>query len=136
MKLPPSANSSSHASSSNPYSLSAVSSPTGFANTRGGFLIQHGTGDDNVHFQNSAVMVDMLTYGGISPDKMHVQWFTDSDHSISWHGAGGLVYKQMALYLLGEKRRVEGEERGEGLAFEKRGKVVVERFEGGLRRLE
>jgi dipeptidyl-peptidase-4 len=43
------------------YNTTAVVNAEGFKNVRGGFLIQHGTGDDNVHFQNSAVLVDTLT---------------------------------------------------------------------------
>jgi len=89
------------------YKTTAVSNATGFQNARGGFLIQHGTGDDNVHFQNSAVLVDTLTVGQVSPKKMHVQWFTDDDHNINFHGATQLVYKQMARYFWMEKERKE-----------------------------
>jgi dipeptidyl-peptidase-4 len=91
------------------YFETSVHNTTGFKNIRGGFLIQHGTGDDNVHFQHSAVMVDTLTRGGVGPMKMNTQWFTDSDHSINFHGATALVYKQMAKYLWLEKNRKAGE---------------------------
>lgn len=96
--------------STNPagYAETAVHNVTGFKNVRGGFLIQHGTGDDNVHFQNSAVLVDTLTAGGVSPKNMHLHYFTDSDHGISFHGASQFVYKQMAQYLYAEKTRSEG----------------------------
>lgn len=87
------------------YAASAVVNATGFQNARGGFLIQHGTGDDNVHFQNSAVLIDTLTAAKVSPKKMHVQWFTDSDHNINFHGATSFVYKQMARYFWLEKQR-------------------------------
>jgi dipeptidyl-peptidase-4 len=91
------------------YYETSVHNATGFKNIRGGFLIQHGTGDDNVHFQHSAVMVDTLTRAGVGPMKMNTQWFTDSDHSINFHGASALVYKQMAKYLWMEKNRKPGE---------------------------
>jgi dipeptidyl-peptidase-4 len=55
------------------------------------------------------VLVDTLTMAQVSPKKMHVQWFTDSDHSINFHGATTLVYKQMAQYFYREKERKENE---------------------------
>lgn len=78
---------------------------TGFKNIAGGFLVQHGTGDDNVHFQNAAVLVDTLVSGGVSPDKLQVQWFTDSDHNINFHGATTFIYKQLTKRLYEEKIR-------------------------------
>jgi dipeptidyl-peptidase-4 len=107
------------------YYESSVHNTTGFSNIRGGFLIQHGTGDDNVHFQHSAVLVDTLTSAGVGPGKLHVQWFTDSDHSINFHNANTLVYKQMAMYLWTERNR----KKGAGSVvhqFNKRGKEVEE----------
>ncbi|KAG9248422.1 dipeptidyl peptidase IV N-terminal region-domain-containing protein [Calycina marina] len=93
--------------STNPsgYATSAVHNVTGFKDVRGGFLMQHGTGDDNVHFQNSAALVDTLTSGGVGPGNMHVHYFTDSDHGINFHGASQFVYKQMAQYLYKERMR-------------------------------
>ena len=87
------------------YNKTAVVKTDGFKNIRGGFLIQHGTGDDNVHFQNSAVLADTLTLARVSPKKMHVHWFTDSDHSINFHNANQFVYKQWSRYLWREKLR-------------------------------
>jgi dipeptidyl-peptidase-4 len=91
------------------YAKTAIVNSTGFNNIRGGFLIQHGTGDDNVHFQNSAVLIDTLTVGKVSPKKFHVQWFTDDDHNINFHGATSVVYKQMARYFYNEKERKEND---------------------------
>lgn len=91
------------------YAETAVRNVTGFKNIRGGFLIQHGTGDDNVHFQNAAVLVDTLTVGGVGPKNFHTQWFTDATHNINVRGQTTLVYKQMARYLWLEKQRKEGE---------------------------
>ncbi|CAG8962340.1 hypothetical protein HYFRA_00005396 [Hymenoscyphus fraxineus] len=87
------------------YYETSVHNSAGFKNVRGGVIIQHGTGDDNVHFQHSAVLVDTLTRGGVGPTKMNVQFFPDSDHSIRFHGANTLVYKQMARYLWLERNR-------------------------------
>jgi dipeptidyl aminopeptidase B len=49
------------------------------------FLLIHGSADDNVHFQNSAHLVWKLTNAHVH--KYRVQFFTDSDHSMS---AGGI----------------------------------------------
>lgn len=102
------------------YKTTSVQDSTGFQAIRGGFLIQHGTGDDNVHFQNSAVLVDTLTTAKVSPKKFHVQWFTDSDHSINFHSATTLVYKQMARYFWLEKQRQEGREAEKPHQFDKK----------------
>ncbi|KAF1808300.1 putative dipeptidyl peptidase 4 [Eremomyces bilateralis CBS 781.70] len=88
------------------YEETAVEKVDGFKNIAGGILIQHGTGDDNVHFANSAVLVDTLISGGISPEKMQVQWLTDSDHSIVFHGGNLFLYKQLTKKLYEEKKRV------------------------------
>ncbi|KAG9229582.1 extracellular dipeptidyl-peptidase Dpp4 [Amylocarpus encephaloides] len=104
------------------YLETSVHNSAGFKNIKGGFLIQHGTGDDNVHFQHSAVMTDTLTRGGVGPSKMNVQWFTDSDHSINFHGASTLVYKQMARYLWLERNRKDSES-SLSHQFNKRGDV-------------
>ncbi|KAE8351135.1 putative dipeptidyl peptidase 4 [Aspergillus coremiiformis] len=87
------------------YNESAVRKTDGFKNVEGGFLIQHGTGDDNVHFQNSAALVDLLMSDGISPSKLDSQWFTDSDHGISYNGGGVFLFKQVARKLYDEKHR-------------------------------
>jgi dipeptidyl-peptidase-4 len=50
-------------------------------------------------------MVDILTNAGISPQKMDVQWFTDSDHSIRYDGAARFLYKQLSQKLYDEKNR-------------------------------
>jgi dipeptidyl-peptidase-4 len=93
------------------YNTSAVRHTAGFQNAAGGFLVQHGTGDDNVHFQHSAALVDMLIGSGeVSPTKMQVQWFTDSDHSITYNGGNTFLYKQLTQKLYEEKMRDTGAE--------------------------
>ncbi|PGH14544.1 hypothetical protein AJ80_05864 [Polytolypa hystricis UAMH7299] len=92
------------------YKTSAVHDHKGFHNVKGGFLIQHGTGDDNVHFQNAAALVDLLMGNGVPPQKMQVQWFTDSDHSINYNGGSLFLYKQLTERLFDEKTRDVSEE--------------------------
>ncbi|KAG0133844.1 putative dipeptidyl peptidase IV (Dpp4) [Tuber indicum] len=91
------------------YNASAITKTAGFKNVAGGFIIQHGTGDDNVHFQNSAALADALVREGVSPEKMRVQWFTDSAHRLEFHNAMLFSYKLLAKSLYDEKRRVPEE---------------------------
>ncbi|EAW10396.1 prolyl dipeptidyl peptidase DppIV [Aspergillus clavatus NRRL 1] len=93
----------------NGYNASAIWDVAGYKNVRGGVLIQHGTGDDNVHFQNAAALVDRLVGEGVSPDKLQVQWFTDSDHGIRYHGGSVFLYRQLAKRLYEEKHRKKSE---------------------------
>jgi dipeptidyl aminopeptidase/acylaminoacyl peptidase len=100
MKLP--TNSSNAAG----YNISAVRNTAGFKSIAGGVIIQHGTGDDNVHFQNSAALVDLLVGDRVSPERLAVMPFTDSDHSIVYNRANTFLYKQLSRKLFDEKRRV------------------------------
>ncbi|GIK03415.1 diacylglycerol pyrophosphate phosphatase [Aspergillus viridinutans] len=87
------------------YNASAIRKVAGYKNVRGGVLIQHGTGDDNVHFQNAAALVDTLVGAGVTPEKLQVQWFTDSDHGIRYHGGNVFLYRQLSKRLYEEKKR-------------------------------
>lgn len=88
------------------YNRSRVHDATGFKNIAGGVVIQHGTGDDNVHFQNSAALVDLLMGARVTPEKMQNTFFTDSDHSIVYNNNGKFLYRQLSKFLFEEKRRV------------------------------
>lgn len=110
------------------YAKSAVHSTAGFKAIAGSFLIQHGTGDDNVHFQNSAALVDLLVGDKVSPEKMSVQWFTDSDHSIRYNNGNTFLYKQLSKKLFEEKKRV-GNSTG-GHQWSRRGGVVEKSWIG------
>lgn len=56
------------------------------------FLIMHGVADDNVHLQNTLVLIDRLDQSNIANYDM--QAFPDSDHSIYFHNAHSLVYER------------------------------------------
>ncbi|KAJ3318823.1 hypothetical protein HDV06_007004 [Boothiomyces sp. JEL0866] len=77
------------------YKESAISRMNGFRNAK--FLMIHGTGDDNVHFQNSARLVWKLTGAGV--DSYTVQYYTDSDHSMGANGAQMQVYKLLTTFI-------------------------------------
>ncbi|KAF5017290.1 hypothetical protein F66182_10788 [Fusarium sp. NRRL 66182] len=87
------------------YLETAVHDVTGFKNIAGGFSILHGTGDDNVHYQHAAAMIDLLVGGGVSPEKMKMFAFTDSDHSIVYNGASQYIYKYLTARLYDEVKR-------------------------------
>jgi len=87
------------------YAKSAVHDTEGFKNIAGSFLIQHGSGDDNVHFQHAAALSDLLMGAKVSPEKLEVTWFTDSDHSIRYNQQGQFLYRQLSETLYAEKRR-------------------------------
>nr|KMM69927.1 dipeptidyl aminopeptidase B [Coccidioides posadasii RMSCC 3488] len=93
------------------YNASAVRKTEGFKNVRGSFLLQHGTGDDNVHFQHSAALSDLLMGAGVSPNKMAGTWFTDSDHGIRYNGGHAFQYKELTMKLYEEKNRKFDEEK-------------------------
>ncbi|KAH6561437.1 hypothetical protein BASA50_005658 [Batrachochytrium salamandrivorans] len=78
------------------YNKSAVVDMSGFANSK--FLLVHGTADDNVHFQNSALLVWRLTGANISHSNLRVQYYTDSDHSINDNGANPRVFNLLMSY--------------------------------------
>lgn len=59
-------------------------------NTR--FLIMHGVADENVHLQNTLVLLDKLDMENI--DNYDIQIFPDSSHSIYFHRAHTLVYER------------------------------------------
>lgn len=61
------------------------------------FLIMHGTGDDNVHFQNSLRLIDEFDLNGVENYNMYV--FPDSDHGIRWHNAGKVVYDRLFSWI-------------------------------------
>ncbi|KAI7851082.1 dipeptidyl peptidase IV N-terminal region-domain-containing protein [Circinella umbellata] len=77
------------------YEHSAVNNMTGFNNAK--YLLAHGTGDDNVHFQHSAVLVDKLTLAGVHDYR--VQFYPDSNHRISHHKANPSVYYLLTEFL-------------------------------------
>jgi dipeptidyl aminopeptidase B len=64
------------------------------------WLMMHGVSDDNVHMQNSLILLDKLDMAGIENYDVHV--FPDSDHSIYFHNANAIVFdsKSNNLFLV------------------------------------
>ncbi|EFP90654.2 hypothetical protein PGT21_001710 [Puccinia graminis f. sp. tritici] len=78
------------------YQTSAVSRAEGFGNLS--FSLAHGSADDNVHFLNSASLLDRLT--GSHIHGFQFRMFPDSDHSISARGAYKELFGWMTDFLL------------------------------------
>ncbi|KAI0640694.1 dipeptidyl aminopeptidase [Trametes meyenii] len=78
------------------YVTASISNVTGFHHAD--FLLAHGSGDDNVHFANSAHLLDMLTTEKVRGFRFRM--FTDSDHSIYRRGANRELYEFMTEFLL------------------------------------
>ncbi|GAC1368177.1 MAG: S9 family peptidase [Hymenobacter sp.] len=73
-------------------------SPVQFAqNLKGKFLLVHGTGDDNVHFQNSIAFVDAL----IKADKDYqTLYYPNRNHGIAGGNTRLHLYRQMTNFVL------------------------------------
>ncbi|EPY53276.1 dipeptidyl peptidase [Schizosaccharomyces cryophilus OY26] len=61
------------------------------------FLVAHGTGDDNVHFQHIMHLMDTLNLANCYNYDMAV--FPDSAHSISYHNASLAIYHRLSEWI-------------------------------------
>ncbi|GAA5990808.1 hypothetical protein JCM10908_000026 [Rhodotorula pacifica] len=89
------------------YRNSSVREMDGFRHAD--FALAHGSGDDNVHFQNSALLLDRFTMAGIR--NFRFRMFTDSDHSIQTRNAYGELLRWLEGFLLerfGQGGRTKG----------------------------
>ncbi|PVU97668.1 hypothetical protein BB561_000413 [Smittium simulii] len=77
------------------YRISAVSDYASIAKKK--LLLMHGTGDDNVHIQNSYVLLDKLQ--SVSATNVTVMVYPDSAHSISRNNARPYLDYTLANYL-------------------------------------
>lgn len=78
------------------YQTASIHNLTNFANVNR-FLIMHGSGDDNVHFQNTLKLIDDFNLESIENYDFMV--FPDSDHSIRYHNANIVVYDRLLEWL-------------------------------------
>lgn len=62
------------------------------------FLVMHGTGDDNVHIQNSLRLFDKFDLVGVTNYDMQV--FPDSNHNINYHNANLVIYRKLETWLI------------------------------------
>lgn len=77
------------------YGKSAIQNMEGFKHAN--YLLLHGSGDDNVHFLNSAALLDRLTSAKV--EGFRFRMFTDSAHSMAVRGAYTEVFKEMTRFI-------------------------------------
>lgn len=78
------------------YQTASIENTDNFKNvTR--FLIMHGSGDDNVHFQNSLRLLDEFNLGGV--ENFDFMVFPDSDHLIRYHNGNAVVFDRILGWL-------------------------------------
>lgn len=61
------------------------------------FLVMHGSGDDNVHFQNSLSLIDDFNLAGV--ENFDFMVFPDSDHSIRYHNGNNVVFDRIKSWI-------------------------------------
>ncbi|QPG77187.1 hypothetical protein FOA43_004594 [Brettanomyces nanus] len=61
------------------------------------FLIMHGTGDDNVHFQNTLQLLDKFDLAEV--ENYDIQIFPDSNHNIVYNNARTIVFDKLYSWL-------------------------------------
>jgi dipeptidyl-peptidase-4 len=64
---------------------------------KGNYLLIHGTGDDNVHFQNSVEMVNAMIKAGVKFDS---EYYPNRNHGIGDRAAQYHLYRKMTEYVL------------------------------------
>ncbi|WVF65548.1 hypothetical protein IAT40_000276 [Kwoniella sp. CBS 6097] len=79
------------------YLTSAVNNVTSFSGDKVDFIWAHGSGDDNVHYANSASLLDKLTQRHVRGWRFRM--FTDSNHSMDKREAYRELYEWMTDYL-------------------------------------
>ncbi|BGO91105.1 Dipeptidyl peptidase 4 [Rhodotorula toruloides] len=78
------------------YANSSVHEMDGFKHAH--FALAHGSGDDNVHFQQSALLLDRMTMAEVRDFRFRM--FTDSDHSISTRNAYWELMRWLESFLI------------------------------------
>jgi dipeptidyl-peptidase-4 len=73
-------------------------SPINFVSgIRGNYLIVHGTGDDNVHFQNTTEMINAMVKAGVKYDS---EIYPNRNHGIGDRAAQYHLYRRMTAFVV------------------------------------
>ena len=78
------------------YETASIHNVTNFKDVKK-FFIGHGSGDDNVHVQNTLKLLDNFNMESV--ENFDFMIFPDSDHSITYHNAGKIVYDRILDFL-------------------------------------
>ncbi|KAL6904511.1 putative dipeptidyl-aminopeptidase B [Trichoderma evansii] len=62
------------------------------------FLLVHGTADDNVHFENSLLLVDQLNQANVH--NYDTLYYPDSSHGLFFHNAHTIVFDRLTNWLV------------------------------------
>ncbi|KAJ1654939.1 Dipeptidyl peptidase 4 [Dispira simplex] len=84
------------------YNVTGVNKMEGFKKAK--FLLIHGTGDDNVHFQQSAALVNDFTVNSVTT--YQVQYYVDSDHRNTKNNAYPQLHNRLKTFLFDNFRAV------------------------------
>ena len=66
-------------------------------NIKGKFLVIHGTADDNVHFQNSAMLIDAMVKNNI---EFESAYYPNKNHGIRGGNTRFHLYTKMTKFIL------------------------------------
>ncbi|KAK6456375.1 dipeptidyl aminopeptidase B [Scheffersomyces xylosifermentans] len=78
------------------YENAAIHNATNFEHVKK-FFIGHGSGDDNVHVQNTLKLIDEFNIANV--ENFDFMIFPDSDHSIRYHNGNKIVYDRILEFL-------------------------------------
>lgn len=78
------------------YTIASIHNTTNFHDVNR-FLVMHGSGDDNVHFQNSLKLIDDFNLDAV--ENFDFMVFPDSDHGISYHNGNHVIYHRLLKWL-------------------------------------
>ncbi|PSK35670.1 hypothetical protein C7M61_004459 [Candidozyma pseudohaemuli] len=78
------------------YESASIYNMTNFKDVKR-FLVMHGSGDDNVHFQNSLSLIDDFNLAGV--ENFDFMVFPDSDHLIRYHNGNNVVFDRIKSWI-------------------------------------
>lgn len=89
------------------YDRAEITKMDGFRNIKGGVSLTFGSADDNVHPQNSKLIIDKFVGQKLPPSKFKMFEFTDSNHNINFNNAPAFHYKFLTERVWDELQRTD-----------------------------